>query len=108
MSESSANILQFRPLNRPETFTLRLSDDSMIGAGLPAGSLLTFIPSADYLPGECVAVETPDGLFVKYIYPAPNDHVLLYGAHRGCRPRVYRRSDVEVSGVLAEPNVAYG
>ena len=108
MKDAPSNVLRFRPRKRPNTLRVRLSDNSMIGAGLAAGTVLDFAPAADYAAGACVAVKTPDGLFVKFIYPAPDDYVLLYGAHEGCKPRLYRRSEVKVRGLLARPTAAHG
>ena len=64
MSQMAAKVLPFNSTKRRKTFTLRLSDDSMIGAGLAVGSLQNFIPTTSYVHGDCVAVETPHGLFV--------------------------------------------
>lgn len=98
---STSNVLPFiSPTQELEqVFQIEISDDSLIDSGIRSGDAVWFRRTARFRDGDIVAVQTPDGLFVKFIYTATGC-VRLEGAHPNCQTRNYHSRDVDVLGVL--------
>ena len=81
------------------TFQLRMVDASMLEAGIGRGDIVSFQRSQTFSSGDLVAVHTPDGIFIKFIYPMTGDKLKLEAASPRYAPRFYQRGDVVILGI---------
>jgi SOS-response transcriptional repressor LexA len=76
-----------------------MSDASLIGVGIRQGDVLPMRRSKGFKDGDLVTADTPDGLFVVFIYAELGGKLRLVGAHPECPVRRYLPKDVQILGV---------
>jgi SOS-response transcriptional repressor LexA len=92
------NVYRFQPKG---TFLIRQSDNSMLLAGIRERDAVRVTRTSVFKSGDIVLVETPLGLFIRYIYRATNcGMTVLMGAHPRCPVQVWNITEVSVKGVV--------
>lgn len=99
--ESSENVISIFDARQmfDAMFSWRMPDDSLKDVGVLAGDAVTFRRAVNWNDGDLVAVETPNGKFVKFIHRHGDNKVRLLGAHEKCRERVYFTNEIKILGL---------
>jgi repressor LexA len=85
--------------NAEQVFCLRVSGESMIGAGIFNGDLIFVRKSVDAQRGDIIVALIGDEATCKYYFPE-NDHVRLEPANDRMQPIVIHKSDWRSASVL--------
>jgi SOS-response transcriptional repressor LexA len=95
------NVIPFGrpPARLPEQYTLAVTDDALVNAGIAAGDEVWLRRASAAQDGDLVYASTPDGMTLAF-YFEDGEEVSLVFAHNGCRPRHYARPLFRVRGVV--------
>jgi len=96
-----ARVLAF--VHKPQSvsnFTVRITDDSLTGAGIHKNHVLEVHRTDEFQTGDLVAVTTPDGFFVSFIDQEACGQLLLRAAHPAYPALRYPLQEVIIQGVV--------
>lgn len=79
---------------------VRTRGDSLINARISDGDLALVYVTQNIRPGDLVAVRTPEGMMMKFIFAHDTRSVRLESANPNWQPRVFDVEDVEIQGLV--------
>jgi tetratricopeptide (TPR) repeat protein len=98
---ASSNVVRLfqKSVRGLQTFRVRMSDDSLILAGIRRGDVVQFRRTGEFDDGDLVAAVTPEGRFVVFVRREPRGRLRLEGAHPLCPARYFSHDEINILGV---------
>lgn len=83
-----------------EVFMAKIIGDSLVDQWVRHGDWAVFVPVREVKPGRLYVLSTPDGITVKFAYPASNGGLLLRPGNSRMKDVTYAAEDVIVRGLV--------